>query len=134
MERGYLIACLAIVTTFAGLSTGFRSLHNLSAFRIGHGVVAKSRCQADSAARAAARLQTQLSTQTAEQAQMLAEMNLPLAEMRATLAQQMAQQHEIISQCARARALQDAERARRDVVRMQQNLRHGSETAQIDPL
>ena len=135
MERGYLVACLAIVTTFAGLSTGFRSVHNLALFRIGHfGVVTGSRCQADSAARAAARFQTQLRAQTAEQAQMLAEMNLPLAEMRANLAQQIAQQHEMISQCARARALQDAERARRDMMRMQQNLSHVSQTAQMDPL
>jgi len=135
MERGYLIACLAIVTTFAGLSTGFRSLEHAALFRIRHfGVNTGSRCPASSAAQAAAKAASQLQVPSAEEAQLLAEMNLPLAEMQVNTAQQMARRDVARAQCARARALQDAQRASQNMIRLRQNLKHSSQISEINPL
>jgi len=135
MERGYLVACLAIITTFAGLSTGFRSLDHTALFRIRQfGVSARSRCPASSAAQAAAQAASQFQIPSAEEAQMLAEMNLPLAEMQAKVAQRMALQETVTTQCARARALQQAQRASQDVIRLRQNLTRIPQISPVDPL
>jgi len=135
MERGYLVAVLAIIAVFTGLSRGFRSVQNMSAVQVRHfaGFLA-SRCDSSSAARAAAKLQTHLRPRVAEEAQLLAEMNVPVAGGQSTIAEQMGRQDAAVARCARARALQDAERARRDAWRMQRDMRRASDHERIQPL
>ncbi len=51
-------------------------------------------------------------------------MNVPVANMQSTIAEQMSRQNEAITQCARERAMRDAERAYRDAMRLQQQMTH----------
>ena len=61
MERRYLVAAVAIIATFTVLTGGFQSLQRISLLRAEHlGVVAKAKCGAASAARAAEKIQTRL--------------------------------------------------------------------------
>ena len=113
MERVYLVASLAIIVTFATLSSGFKSLQQLSQ-QCGQHPSALSRWVAE--------LKTELHPADAEEAQMLAEMNLPLAATQARLAEQATQQSLAAAQCARETALREAERARRDAARAQEQI------------
>ena len=93
-----------------------------------------SRCHSSHAAHAAAeKLRTHLQPRIAEEAQLLAEMNVPVAE-QSSIAEQMGRQDAAIAQCARARALQQAERDRRDAWRMQRDLERASGHMSIEPL
>ncbi len=135
MERGYLIAVLAILVTFTGLSHGFRSLEQWSLLHLRHiDSQAKAECHRNDAARAIAKLKTHLRPRYAQEAQLLAEMNVPMADAQSTIAEQMARQDADVGRCARARAMQEAERARRDVLRMQRDMGRASERVRIDPL
>ena len=112
MERRYLVASLAIIVTFATLSNGFKSLQQLSQQRGQH---------PSALSRWVAELKTHLHPAYAEEAQMLAEMNLPLATTQARIAEQAMQQSLVAAQCARETALHEAERARRDEERAQRD-------------
>jgi hypothetical protein len=112
MERIYLVASLAIIVTFATLSSAFKSLQQLSQQRGQH---------PSALSRWVAELKTELHPADAEEAQMLAEMNLPLAATQARLAEQAMQQSLAAAQCARETALREAERARRDAERARQD-------------
>lgn len=133
MERRYLVAALAIITTFAGLSRGFRSLENLSLVHAQQlGAVAKAKCDAGSAAQALAKIRTHLRPGYPEEAQLLAEMNVPIAALEAQAAQRMVEQDKAAAQCARATALRESQRARRDAIRMRDRmLRANTEGARV---
>jgi len=141
MERRYLVAALAIIATFAVTSRGFRTLERMSLRHDNHfwtkarvGAMAKAECEASSTARAMTKLRTRLRPRYPEEAQLLAEMNVPIAAMQSRIAQQMARQDAAISQCARERAMQDAERARRDAMRLQERMTHAAGQANMAPI
>lgn len=114
MERGYLIATLALTITFAGLSRGFRSLEQFTFLHFQHfQSLAKSKCPARAAAaQIAAKVRRQIHPRNVEEAQLIAE-SMPIASVRAGLTEQDA----VISRCAREKALREAERATRELQR-----------------
>jgi len=116
MERRYLVAALAIIATFAVFSRGFHALQRISA---GHAenfeAVAAARCLANSAAQEVAKVRSHFRHgYSPEQAQMVAEMNMP--GMENTIAEQMSRQDQAIARCARERAMLQAERAQRQIM------------------
>ena len=113
MERRYLVASLVIIAAFATLSSGFKSLQQLSLER-GQ--------RPSTLSRWAAELKTHVHPSDAEEAQMLAEMNLPLAATQAKVAEQAMQPSLAAAQCARETARREAERARRDATRMREQV------------
>jgi len=134
MERGYLIAALALIATFTGLSRGIQSLEHWSLVHVRHvRALAKAECHANPAARAAARLQTHIRPHYAEEAQLLAEMNMPPVDIASTVTEQ-AQQNVAAAHSAQAKALREAERARSEVLRMQQQLAEVPQAMRIEPL
>lgn len=123
MERRYLVAALAMIVAFALTSHGFRALQQISAVQVRHsGAMAHSTHEPSCAARALAKIRTHLRPRYPEEAQLLAEMNVPLANIETTIEEQMARQNSAIAQCATAQAMRDADRARRDAARMQQSM------------
>jgi len=132
MERRYLVAALAIIATFAVTSRGFRTLEHLSLVRAAHaGEIAKSHCESSSAARALAKIGTHLRPRFPEEAQLLAEMNVPLAEMQTSIAEDMARQNAAITKCAREQAMRDAARAYRDAIKLQEKMVHSAGYAAV---
>jgi hypothetical protein len=125
MERRYLVASLAIVVTFATLSSGFKSLQQLSQQRGQH---------PSTLSRWAAELKTHLHPLAAEEAQMLAEMNLPPAPAQARVAEQAIQQSVAAARCARETARRQAERAKRDAERMQEQIARQTRITASSPL
>jgi hypothetical protein len=133
MERRYLVAALAIIATFAVTSRGFRSLQCAS-FQHPHHASAWARAfsHPSPAARAMAKVRTHLRPGYPEEAQLLAEMNVPMAEAKAF--HEMASQNAAISKCARAEAMREAERARRDAAHMRADMAHARADISIDPI
>ena len=133
MERGYLIAALAIIATFTGFSRGFQSLEQWSFVHLRHiGVIARTECHARP--QTMARVKTQLRPNYAEEAELLAELNVPIAEARATIDEQVAGQDAAAARCARATAMQQMERARRDMLRMQRDMAKFSVAGPMEPI
>lgn len=129
MERRYLVAALAIIATFAVVSHGFRFLEHYSSMHIpAMGPMAKGDCLPKRAARAIAKVRTHLRPASPEEAQLLAEMNVPIP----SLAQQVAEER-AIAKCARSQA-SAAVRAQREMVRMQRDLRNNSVKIAINPM
>ncbi len=125
MERRYLVAALAIIATFAVFSHGLRTLERVS-LTYGQRAEAKlqAKCNAEDSAvsRFVGKVRTHLRPGYAEEAQMLAEMNLPIVRAQAKVAEQMARQNMAAAQCARATALREAERAQREATRMRERM------------
>jgi len=123
MERRYLVAALAIVATFAVFSHGLQTLERVSLL-YGQRAEAKlqAKCHAEDSAVSRFMGKVHLRPGYAEEAQMLAEMNLPVVMAQAKVAEQMAQQNMAAAQCARARALREAERAQREATRMRERM------------
>jgi hypothetical protein len=135
MERRYLVAALAMILAFAATSHGFRALQQMSWVHVRHsGAMAHSTHAPSCAARALAKIRTHLRPRYPEEAQLLAEMNVPLANMQATLEQRMTQQNSAIAQGYRERAMQDAEHAYRDAMRMQQDMTRAAGRANLGPM
>jgi hypothetical protein len=135
MERRYLVAALAMILAFAATSHGFRALQQMSWVHVRHsGAMAHSMHAPSCAARALAKINTHLRPRYPEEAQLLAEMNVPLANMQATIEQRMAQQNSAIAQGYRERAMQDAEHAYRDAMRMQQGMTRAAGRANLGPM
>jgi hypothetical protein len=148
MERRYLVAALAMITAFAATSHGFRALQQMSAAHVRHsGAMAHPMHEPSCAARALAKIRTHLRPRYPEEAQLLAEMNVPLAgldnmagQMAGQITQQVTEQvteqiaQQNIAQCATAQAMRDTDRARRDAIRMQQSMTHAAEQASIGPM
>lgn len=125
MERRYLVAALAIVATFAVFSRGLRALEHFSLSYEQHvGMNSQAKCNSggSAASRMMAKVKTHLRPGYAEEAQLLAEMNLPIVMAQAKVAQQFAQQNVAAAQCARATALRQAERAQREAMRMREKM------------
>ena len=128
MERRYLVAALAMIAAFAATSHGFRALQQMSAIHARHsGAMAHSTHEPNCASRALAKIRTHLRPRYPEEAQLLAEMNVPLANMETTIEEQMARQNSAVAQCATAQAIRDA-------MRMQQNMTHAAEQASLGPM
>ncbi len=125
MERRYLVAAIALIGTFAITSRGFRALERVSLVHSAHAqTLATQQCPSSIAARALAKIHTHLRPRIPEEAQLLAEMNVPLANMQSSVSEQLSRQNQAIEQCARERAMRDAERAYRDAMHLQQQLTH----------
>ncbi len=122
MERRYLVAALAIIATFAVFSRGFHTLQRMSSDRSeNYQTVAAARCWANSAVHTVAKVRSHFRHgYPPEQAQLVAEMNMPA--MESTIAEQMARQDTAIARCARARAMQDAEHARRQAMQQAEHV------------
>ena len=130
MERRYLVAALAIIATFAVTSRSFRALENLSQAR-NPGAMAEPNCGSNSAVaramanvrcRVLAKIRTHLHLRSPDEAQWLAEMQLPAIGTDAEMAARTARQDAAAAQCARTQALREADRARRDAMRIQQEV------------
>ena len=133
MERRYLVAALAIVATFVGVTHGIHALQRLS---IEHSdnfeAIAAARCWANAAAQQVAKVRSHFRHDySPEQAQLVAEMNL--SGMQSSIAEQMARQDMAISRCAREKALREAEKARREAIRMQAETARALAIATPDP-
>ncbi len=132
MERGYLIAALAIIATFTGFSRGFRCVEQCALLHVRHiGALAKAECHSHSAEQAVAKLKTHLRPYYPQKAQLLAELNSPAVDVQSAMAEALAAQHAGAARCARARAMQEVQRARRDMLRMRQDV---VEQVRIEPL
>lgn len=137
MERRYLVAALAIIATFAVFSHGLRTLERVSLSYGQHvGMNAKAKCNADASAatRFIGKMRTHLRPSYPEEAQLLAEMNLPIAVAEVKVVEQVARQNMAAAQCARATALREAERARRQATRMRERMARTRENASGMPI
>ncbi|MGA3056111.1 MAG: hypothetical protein ABSD63_18025 [Candidatus Korobacteraceae bacterium] len=122
MERRYLVAALAIIATFAVFSHGFRTLEHVSLLygqHVGADLQAKCDADASAASRFVGKVRTHLRPGYPEEAQMLAEMNLPIAMAQAKVAEEVARQNMAAARCARETALREAQRSRREAERAQ---------------
>src|ERR1019366_3830703 len=128
MERRYLVAALAIIATFAVFSHGFRTLEHVSLL-YGHHAAAKCNSDVSAASRFMGKVRTHLRPGYPEEAQLLAEMNLPIARAQAKVAEEVARQNMAAARCARATALREAERARREAIRMRERMTHSNASA-----
>ena len=133
MERRYLVAALAIIATFAVFSRGLRTLERVS---LSYGQHVGVQCNADAAAasRLIGKVRTHLRPGYPEEAQLLAEMNLPIVMARAQVAEQIARQHMAAAQCARAMAQRQAERAQREATRMRERMARTDGSASAMPI
>jgi hypothetical protein len=133
MERRYLVATLAIIATFAVFSRGFQSLQQLSLRRAQHGqAVTGSQCDRvpSIVSHWIAKFKSELHPSYPEEAELMAEMNLPIAAAQARVAEQAVRQ----SQAAAEAALREAERARRDAARMQEQMARAQKNMVVAPV
>ncbi len=117
MERRYLVAALAMIATFAVFSHGFRTLEHVSLLygqQAGADLKAKCKSDASAASRLIGKVRTHLRPSYPEEAQLLAEMNVPIAMAQAKVAEQVAQQNMAAARCARETARREVERAVRE--------------------
>jgi hypothetical protein len=132
MERRYLVAALAIIATFAVFSHGFRTLEHVSLLygqQAGADLKAKCKSDASSASRLMGKVRTHLRPSYPEEAQLLAEMNVPIAMAQAKVAEKLAQQNMAAARCAQEAARREAERAMRDAQRAQREAARSHERA-----
>lgn len=108
MERRYLAATLAIVATFMVLSHGFRSLEQIVLLHAQRVREAHQRLQRRSG--------------FPEEAQLLAEMNVPLARAQAQLAAQAAARELASARQTQDTARREAERARGEAMKMRDQM------------
>ena len=137
MEGRYLVAALAIIATFAVFSRGFRTLERVSLSYGQHaGAELKAKCNADASAasRFMGKVRTHLRPGYPEEAQLLAEMNLPIAMSEAKVAEQVARQNMAAARGARETALREAERAQREAKRMRDRMAHPNAKASAMPI
>src|ERR1017187_10908633 len=102
MERRYLVAALAIIATFAVFSHGFRTLEQVSLLYGHHAAMdLKAKCNAEASAtsRFMGKVRTHLRPGYPEEAQLLAEMNLPIAMAQAKVAEEVARQNMAAAHC-----------------------------------
>ena len=132
MERRYLVAALAIIATFAGFSRGFQSLQQLS---LQHGqrgqVMSGAQCNMlSSISHWVAKVKGQRHASDPEEAQMLAEMNLPIAAVQAMAAEQAVKQSQMVAETA----MREAERARRDAAKVHEQMARVDQSIRIEPV
>jgi len=119
MERRYLVVALALIATFAGFSSGLKSLQKLSLQRDDH--VLRVALPAI-VSHVLAKLNPRFHQTDPEEAQMLAEMNMPIAVLQARAAEEAARQSQIAADRARDVARREAERAHREALKMRDEL------------
>jgi len=137
MERRYLVAALAMVATFAGFSRGFESVQQLSLKHSQRGQVTSGpQCNSlpSIVSRWVARVKSELDPSSPEEAQMLAEMNVPIAEIQAQAAEQAAKQAQLAAEIARQTAIREAERARRDAAKMHEQMAGADRSIMVAPV
>ena len=120
MERRYLGVILAIMATFATVSSGFKSLQRLSQQ---HGQ------RPSTLSHWVAELKTDLYPSHTEGAPVLAEMKLPSAPAQAGGAEQAVQKSQAAAHCARQTAMREAERAQWDALRISERTAREMEIA-----
>jgi hypothetical protein len=131
MDRRYLIATLALAATFAVCSHEMRGgkLVVLASQRLG---ALTGRCGASSVpGRIVSEMRARLQPGHPEEAQMLAEMNLPLMRAQAGAATLAAAQEVEAAKCARDTALHQAEMARREAQRAREDARRVRENVSV---
>jgi 16S rRNA C967 or C1407 C5-methylase (RsmB/RsmF family) len=134
MERRYLVAALAIIATFAVVSRGFRSLERLS-LRHAPQLEAITKLKSEvGAAQALAKVQSRLNSAYPNEAQLLAEMNVPLGSVQARLAEQLAKQKLQAAQSARASALWEADRARQQAMKLREKMARSNTSFPMEPI
>ncbi len=136
MERRYLVATLAVIATFAVFSNGLRTVEPaLLSYSQNAGANLKAKCNADTSALShfMSKVRTYLSPDYPDEAQLMADMNLPIAMAQAKAAEEVARQNIAAAQCARDTALRQAElgrreadRAQRQASRMRDRMAHNS--------
>ena len=122
MERRYLVATLAVIATFAVFSNGLRTVEPaLLSYSQNAGANLKAKCNADTSALShfMSKVRTYLSPDYPDEAQLMADMNLPIAMAQAKAAEEVARQNIAAAQCARDTALRQAELGRREADRAQ---------------
>lgn len=131
MERRYLVAALAMIATFAGLSRGFQSLQRFSPQGGQHGqTMSGPQCPLPAiVSRVLAKLKTGLHQTDPEEAQLLAEMNLPIAALEAKAAEQAAKQSQAAAELARVAGMREAERVQREALRMREEMARAKNVA-----
>jgi hypothetical protein len=129
MERRYLVATLAIIATFAMFSRGLQSLQQLSLQRNGQ-AIAGPQCVPSIVSHWIAKFKSQLHPAYPEEAQLLAEMNLPIEAAQARVAEEAVRR----SQAAAETAMRQAERARRDAARMQEQMARAGKAIAVAPV
>ena len=135
MERRYLVAALAIIATFVGVSHGLRLLQCLAVKHYAHqSTIARLKVHSDFASRTAAKIRTHLRPGYPEEAQLLAEMNVPIASLEGRMARQLTERNIAAAQCAQATALRQAERARQDAMRMRDKMLRAYPNAMPAPI
>lgn len=112
MDRRYLAATLAIVATFAVMSRGLRSGQLVTLACRGYSALMEH--FNENSSRAMGKIHVPLRPSHPEEAQMLAEMNLPLVREQAKVAALVARQNVEAAKCAREQALRQAAQARRE--------------------
>ena len=135
MERKYLVAALAIIATFAVFSHGLKSLAHYSVSsgeRMEAAIGAKCASESSVASAWAHQVRTHLRPGFAEEAQLLAEMNFPLA--MAQMKMEESARQTAAAECARATAMRNAERAQRQAMKMQERFGRLRGNTLIEPL
>ncbi len=144
MERRYLIATLALIATFAVFSRGLRSLQRYSQLpnhRVE--VTVGLTCPSDSSrvSRWVAKARSHLRPALPEEAQLLAELNVPVEALQVRVNEQAERQGEAAARCAREiaareteRAQREAERAQRQAMKIQEKMVHVDVNAPIEPI
>ncbi len=121
MDRKYLVAALAIVATFAVFSHGLRNGRLVQLACREYGAIAGHCTGSSLTSRVIGQMRSRLRPGHPEEAQMLAELNLPMVTAQAKAVVDVAKQEvqaaklEIeAAKCARETAVREAERARRE--------------------
>jgi len=117
MDRRYLAATLAIVATFAVMSRGLRSGQMMTLACRGYSALMEHFNEDSSRA---IKIHVPLRPSHPEEAQMLAEMNLPLVREQAKAAALVVRQNVQAAKCAREQALRQAAQARREAQKLRQ--------------
>ena len=152
MERRYLVAAVALVATFVLFSHVLRSARGAAFFwhLAGSGAVGASCPFARaSAAGLLGRVESHLRPSHPEEAQLLAEMNLPVppappvppvavpavpSARQIEAIQVMAARQAAVAQCAREHALRAAARARREAERARRQAERAKADAVVEPI
>jgi len=122
MERRYLVASLALIATFAGFTRGFDSLQQVS--QQGKNISGQQCPMPSILSRVLGRIKGNLHQTDPEEAQVLAEMNLPMAASQAKAAEEAAKQSQAAAEAARGAARREADRAHREALTMRKELAH----------
>jgi hypothetical protein len=124
MERGYLIAALALIITFTAMSHGARSLARASRACIRHHVlILQPNFDGDSgpAFRAEA-MKAQLRNHIPDEPALLAQLNIPEIQAQAQIAQQVVEQQQEMAQRLSEEMARNSEEMSRNAQQLSRNM------------